>query len=125
MGGREAMSRFPESCWAVLSDGEAGVIGHVALTFRIWYADDAWQGVCAELRVPSFGGDPGDALTNVIDATIEYLNEIEETGERERVFTERGVKLRQGLPEAESPISEFVDANVVISRLELGLRPVA
>jgi len=57
----------------------------------------AWQGVCTELGL-SFADDIGEALDSVIDATIGYLNEIESTGERERIFAEHGLKLQGGEP---------------------------
>jgi hypothetical protein len=119
------MGKFPESCWAVLVDDQlATVVGHVALTFRIWHEDGAWQGICSELHVPSFGDDPGEALNSVIDATIGYLNEIEQIGSRDQIFTDRGLRLRTGLPAVEQ-VSEEVAPGDIVSRLDLGLTAVA
>ena len=112
---------FPPSGWAVFTDGQ-DVVGHVLLTFRIWHEDGAWQGACAELGVPSFGDDPGDALDNVLDATILYLDEIEAQGEREAIFAERGLVLGVGHPTDASDVrKESVGAGETVSRMELGL----
>jgi hypothetical protein len=119
------MERFPESRWAVLVDDQE-IVGHVGLTFRIWYEEDAWQGICPELGVPSFGDAPGEALDGVIDATLAYLNEIEDTCERERIFAERGIALRAGEPASKEPeVSEKMAAGESVSRIEFGLKAVA
>ena len=120
------MGKFPESCWAVLVEDGKEVLSHVRLTFRIWYEDGAWQGQCTELGVPSFADDLGAALDNVIDATIGYLNELEATGERERIFAERGLVVRSGLPDRDADeAKEDVRSGDTVSRLELGLSAVA
>jgi hypothetical protein len=56
------VAQFPEARWAVLVDEDDAAVGHVALTFRVWHEQDAWQAICAELGVPGFGETPGDAL---------------------------------------------------------------
>ena len=120
------MARFPEERWAVLVDQNHNVLGHVALTFRVWHEEGAWQGLCTELRVPSFGESPGEALDAVVDATLAYLNEIEDQGERERTFSERGVQMREGEPVAPEPtIEEEVAPGESVSRLDFGLSAVA
>ena len=90
-------NHFPNETWAVLHDGQT-VIGHVVLSFRTVCQDGDWQSACVELNVPSFGAGPGEALDNAIEATIEYLNAIEEAGERDRVFADHSVRLVQGPP---------------------------
>ncbi len=120
------MGRFPESCWAVLVDDQKEAVGHVALSFRIWHEDSAWQGICAELGVPSFGERPGEALDNVVEATICYLNAIEQDGERERIFSERNIAMRPGMPSSEEPEGTGLPAlgAGAVSRLEVGLTAV-
>ena len=113
------MARFPEAAWAVLHDGQ-NVIGHILLTFRIFSEDGDWQSMCSELGVPSFGDSPGDALSNVIDATITYLNAIEENGERERIFKECSIELESGHPGGRSRKEEMAPGESV-TLLELGL----
>lgn len=111
------LAKLPESCWAVLT-GREGTVGHIALTFVVRYEDDAWQGLCRELRVPSFGEGPADALENTIDATICYLNELEQTGQREEVFRQRHLVMSDGEPSEE--LEETLGSGV-LARLELGL----
>lgn len=111
--------RFPQEAWAVLHDGREAV-GHIQLTFQVVHEDGAWQGVCRELDVPSFGDGPGEALDNVLDATICYLNAIEEAGERERVFRERLIVINMGVP-SEDAHEEPVGPGQLVSRLDLAL----
>ena len=122
------MATFPQSCWAVLHNSER-TVGHVALTFRIRHEDDAWQSICTELKVPSFGNTPGEAMDNVIDATIGYLNELEHLGEREQVFKERGLALRAGFPTKRRTTSSAATVRLSegesVSRLDIGLTAVA
>ena len=113
------MTGFPERAWMLKFDGES--FAHIVFTFRVWHEDDSWQGLCSELGVPSFGDNPGDALSNVIDATVTYLNAIEAVGDRETVFRDRGVILEDGLPGEKESIQEQVEPNVSLSRLELTL----
>lgn len=114
---------FPETCWAVLRGDDRAVahraVAHIVLTFRVWSEDGTWEGICAELGVPSFGEGPGDALSSVIDATICYLNEVERLGERERIFAERGLQLRAGEPA--DTIEEAVATNQSVARIDLGI----
>jgi len=62
-------------------------------------------------------------LDNVVDATIGYLNEIEDHGERERVFAEQNVMLLEGEPASQEPFP-MAEGESVVSRLEVGLRAV-
>ena len=96
-------------------------MGHIALTFVVKYEDDAWQGSCRELRVPSFGDGPADALDNTIDATLGYLNELEQTGQRDEVFSQRHIVMSDGAPAEETEQPERVGSGGVLARLELGL----
>ena len=120
------MAGFPERAWAVLHNYQRGPVGHVALTFRVWHEDDAWQAICPELGVPSFGDSPGVALDAVLDATLGYLNEIEWNGQRRRVFRERGLKLLRGAPQRKAEeIEEKMVAGESVSRLDIGLSAAA
>ncbi len=110
---------FPEQTWAVLHDGQE-VVGHVLFTFRIFTQDGDWQGICRELGVPSFGEDPGDALNNVIDATINYLNAIEENGERQRIFREQSIEMQAGAPD-EGSRKEEIPPGESVTLLDFGL----
>ena len=119
------MARFPAERWAVLVDQNHNVLGHVALTFRVWHEEGVWQGLCTALGVPSFGESTGEALDAVVDATLAYLNEIEDRGERGRVFSERGVQFHEGEPLAPATVDEKMVPGESVSRLDFGLSAVA
>ena len=48
---------------------------------------------CPELDIASCGDSPENAIRNLGDALKLYVDTLEEEGERERVFKERGVRL--------------------------------
>ncbi len=66
---------------------------YVTLTFRAFPEDGEYVGECVELGVTSCGETAGVALNAAIDATSLYLAAIEEEGERQRVFAERGIQI--------------------------------
>lgn len=78
---------------------EPGVaVDHVVLTFRV-QADpetNVLVGVCEELGVSSFGETVDGAIDNVVEATLLYLNTLEEHDELRRVFDERRVAVHHG-----------------------------
>ena len=49
-----------------------------------------------ELDVASCGDSPEDAVKNLGDALELYLSTLDEEGERERVFKERGIRIIHG-----------------------------
>jgi predicted RNase H-like HicB family nuclease len=53
---------------------------------------------CRELGTASSGESFDEALENIKDATLEYLNAIEELGERPRIFRERGLRVSRKRP---------------------------
>ncbi|MGH8908159.1 MAG: type II toxin-antitoxin system HicB family antitoxin [Egibacteraceae bacterium] len=78
--------------WVVLDTAEGG-LQRLPLTFRAYAEADAFVGLCDELAVASAGDTPAEAIEMVIEATLLYLDTIEELGERRRVFAERGLSL--------------------------------
>ncbi len=70
----------------------------VELTGVVWPEGTQWVSQCIEFDISSFGASPGDAIEELKDAVCSYLNTIEDLGERERVFEERGVPVYQQLP---------------------------
>lgn len=52
-----------------------------------------WSSVCLELGVASSGENEEEATENLKDATILYLNTLEELGLAENVLREKGVRL--------------------------------
>lgn len=86
-----------ERCWAIL-DKPGVELYHVQLTLRAWLDDDEYVAVCDDLGVASQGGSRGEAIDNVTEAAILYLNTIEQNGQRRRIFDERGISAERGLP---------------------------
>ena len=78
---------------------EPGVaVDHVVLTFRV-QADpetNTLVGVCEELGVSSFGETVDGTIDNVVEATLLYLNTLEDHDELRRVFDERRIDVRRG-----------------------------
>lgn len=86
--------------WVVL-DKPGVQLHHVLLTFRAYEAADGdakYESVCDELDVASCGDTIGEALDNVLEATLLYLNTIEDLEERRRVFDEHHIEFERGLP---------------------------
>lgn len=65
----------------------------VPLTIAVWQEAGHWLSECVELEIGSFGDNPNDAAAQAMDAVCSYLNTLEELGERERVFEERGIQV--------------------------------
>lgn len=87
--------------WALM-DKPGVELYHLELTVALERDDDIdeWVGEVAELGVTSQGVSVGEAIDNTLEATIVYLDTIEEVGERRRVFTERGIEPKLGPPPA-------------------------
>ncbi len=80
-----------------------GPCGHIHLTFRFYQEDGQWVAECEELGVSSCGATLDEAVRNLREATDEYLNAIEEEGQRERIFREAGIRVLAGPPPLEAP----------------------
>jgi hypothetical protein len=77
------------------------VLGHVILTLRIFESeseDCRYESECVELDVGSCGATIGEAIDNISDATVQYLNAIEESGDIERIFRKRHIPIILGEP---------------------------
>jgi predicted RNase H-like HicB family nuclease len=83
-------------------------LGHVLLTITVSPEDDSYVGVCQELGTSSFGTTIDEALKATLEATSAYLEALEDSGERERVFKERGVAFYE-----KEPPSDFETVNVI------------
>ncbi len=64
-----------------------------ALTAKIHKEDDQYVARCLELDIASCGDTPEEAFENLKDASDVYVITLEETGQIERVFAERGIKV--------------------------------
>ena len=72
--------------------------GFIEVTLRAFRDDETGQYVahCEELGVASCGDDLDQAFINIMDAVLLYLHTIEVSGERDRVFSERGITIDWG-----------------------------
>jgi hypothetical protein len=81
------------------------VLGYVTLTLRIFQSesvDCSYASECVELSVGSCGKTIDEALSNIIEATEQYLNAIQESGEVARVFRKKGIPTYLGEPREEA-----------------------
>ena len=72
--------------------------GFITLTLRVTEEGKRFLSRCLELETASFGGSFEEALANIKEATLEYLNTIERLGQRQRIFKERGIAIRKMRP---------------------------
>lgn len=86
-----------DAVWAVM-DKPGVELYSVLFTLRAYEEDGQYVSVCDELDVASCGDTIDEALDNVTEATICYLNTIEALGERRDVFRERGIEPKLGPP---------------------------
>lgn len=92
--------------------------GHILVTLCVHEDEesDAFVSECIELGVTSCGRTIDEALRMVQEAVSVYLNTIEEDGERERIFAERGLKV-SGDKEPQGYLATIkAPLNAVISR---------
>jgi predicted RNase H-like HicB family nuclease len=94
--------------------------GYINVTFKAHKEGDQFVSECIELGVASCGDTLEEAFENIKDAVLLYLNTLEKEGERERVFSERGIQIIPGeppSPEPEIPVNvrphEYVSSETV------------
>lgn len=74
------------------------VLGFIEVTLVTSKEEGGYVSTCLELGIASQGETVDEAFDNIRDATLVYLNTIERLGERQRVFRERGIKIRRHKP---------------------------
>jgi predicted RNase H-like HicB family nuclease len=72
--------------------------GFIALTLTVSKEGKQFVSRCEELGTASCGDTVDEALENIKDATMEYLNTIERLGQRDRIFEEKGITVRKTRP---------------------------
>ncbi len=85
------------------------------MTLRAYPEGKQWVSECLELGTASCGDTIEEALENVKDATMLYLQTIETNGTRERIFRERGVRVLSGDPPALAEVHGRARPNEVLS----------
>ncbi len=76
----------------------ARTVGYILAIYRTYKEGNQWVSECPQLGTSSCGDTLEEALENIQDATVLYLNTIEQQGERERVFKERRIALYTARP---------------------------
>ena len=71
--------------------GTDEVEGVIVLTSVVEQEDNQFVSFCVELGTASCGDTVQEAYENLQEAIWVHLNELEETGERDRVFRERNI----------------------------------
>lgn len=93
------------------------IAGYIVVTFHVHEEDGQFASVCPELGTASCGDTVDEAFRNIKEATIQYLDAIEASGERERIFRRRNIPVYPGVPEDKRTVSasdkDFVSSNVL------------
>lgn len=72
------------------------ITGHIVLTLLVHKENGQYVSECSELGTASCGDTIDEAFHNIREATLLYLNSIEEAGERERILRRKGVQIYLG-----------------------------
>jgi predicted RNase H-like HicB family nuclease len=75
----------------------------IQLTYSIEPEDDRFVATCVELDLSSFGPTVEAAARQLDNAVQLYLEVLEEDGERERLFRERGIQATPAAAPSEPP----------------------
>ncbi len=68
-------------------------VHYVTLTYRITKEGKKYSVICEELGTSTCGDSVDEAIKNIRDAIGVHLNSLEQLGERERFFRERGIRV--------------------------------
>ncbi len=97
-------------------------VGHIHLTFKAYKEGEQWVSECVELGTASCGDSIEDAFDALNDATVLYLQAVEEAGETDRIFRERGIEVALGAPEVDGEeVSLRARPNEIVSPHALAL----
>lgn len=95
------------------------VIGYVELTVIVEREQNQFVSYCPEFDTASCGDTVEEAFENLKDATLVYLNALEETGEREWVFKERNIRIEKHVRVPHKPYHLTVPENAFASGCSL------
>ena len=91
------------------------VSGYILLTLRVYPEGKQWVSECLELGTTSCGDTIEEALANVKDATLLYLQTVEANGTRERILSEKGIRVRSGDPPELAEVHGRARSNEILS----------
>jgi predicted RNase H-like HicB family nuclease len=73
-------------------------VGYIQVTLIASEEEGGYASICPELGIASQGETADEALASLRDATMVFLNTIEQLGQRERVFKERHIRVHPHEP---------------------------
>lgn len=73
-------------------------VGYILVTLVASEEEGGYASVCPELGVASQGETAEEAISNLRDAALVFLNTIEQLGQRDRVFRERHIPIHPHKP---------------------------
>ena len=76
----------------------SATVGYVELTLTFSREEGKWVGLCDELGVSTYGKKLEQVEDDLRLLVIEFLNLLEESGERERLFRERKIQVTTAEP---------------------------
>ena len=76
----------------------SATVGYVELTLTFSREEGKWVGLCDELGVSTYGKKLEQVEDDLRLLVIEFLNLLEESGERERLFRERNIQVTTAEP---------------------------
>ncbi|MCG2768731.1 MAG: type II toxin-antitoxin system HicB family antitoxin [Chloroflexota bacterium] len=78
---------------------------YIIVTFEVTREGDHYISRCQELGTASFGRSEEEAVANVKEATLVYLNTLEDLGEREQVLKDRGIAVHRANESADQKVT--------------------
>src|SRR5688572_167906 len=83
----------------ITSDAERSSTGPIILLTLVFKAKRRnWVGKCVELGTATAAGSLEATLRELIELVALHLNAVEVSGQRERYFAQKGIRVRQKLP---------------------------
>ena len=80
-----------------------GVTGSIQLTQIVEREGSQFAAHCPELGIASCGDTIEEAFANIHEAILLHLDVLEDLGDRDRVFRERGIEVSYETPEESQP----------------------
>lgn len=90
-------------------------VGYITLTLEAFPEGKAFVSRCRELDVSSCGDNIEQAFENLKDSVFTYLNAIEQLGDRERIFAEKGITIDKTKPKTVPLASSSLPPNTYTS----------
>ena len=91
----------------------------ITLRLEVEREDDVYVASCPDLDISSYGDTVENAYSHLKDAITLYLDTIEEDGERERIFQERGITVEDRLG-SDYNVTVHPGVFVTVSRFQVG-----